>query len=99
QTNTCGSSVPKQSSCTISVKFTPTAGGARTGTVRVTDSASNSPQTTSLSGTGTTAPAVSLAPASPSFGNQLLNTTSAAQTVTLTNTGSASLTITSITAS
>src|SRR5439155_691105 len=84
---------------TISVTFRPTAGGSRTGTLTVTDSANNSPQTASLSGTGTTAPAVSLSPTSLSFGNQLLNTTSAAQVVTLTNTGSATLTITSITAS
>src|SRR5206468_3251748 len=71
QTNNCGSSLPKQSSCTISVTFRPTAGGSRTGTLTVTDSANNSPQTASLSGTGTTAPAVSLSPTSLSFGNQL----------------------------
>src|SRR5205823_566732 len=63
------------------------------------DNASGSPHTAALSGTGTTAPAVGLSPTSLSFGNQLLNTTSTAQAVTLTNTGSASLTITSIAAS
>ena len=42
------------------------------------------------------APAVSLSPRSLSFGNQQVNTPSAAQNVTLTNNGSASLTISSI---
>ncbi len=42
------------------------------------------------------APAVSLSPMSLSFGNQNVGTTSAAQTITLTNSGGAPLTITSI---
>ena len=41
-------------------------------------------------------PAVSLAPASLIFGSQTINTTSAPQTVTLTNTGGATLTLSSI---
>src|SRR5437016_7483933 len=47
-----------------------------------------------LSGNGT-APGVGLAPTSLGFGNQLLATTSAPMTVTLTNTGAAALTINS----
>jgi len=42
-------------SCTINVTFTPTAAGARSGALTVTDNATNSPQTASLTGTGTTA--------------------------------------------
>ena len=101
QTNTCGSFVAVGANCTISVTFTPTATGPRTGTITVTDNAGDSPQMVSLSGTGTAAagPAVSLAPTSLSFGNQTLNTPSAAQTVTLTNSGTATLSITSIAAS
>src|SRR5438034_6193268 len=49
---TCGSSVAAGVSCTISVKFTPTATGTRTGTLTLTDNAPNSPQTVSLTGTG-----------------------------------------------
>lgn len=41
-------------------------------------------------------PAVSLSPVSLSFGNQVVSTTSAQQVVTLTNTGTASLTISSV---
>jgi hypothetical protein len=61
------------------------------------DNASGSPQTVSLSGTGTsTAPVVSLSATSLSFGNQSVGTTSTARTVTLSNTGNATLSITSI---
>jgi uncharacterized repeat protein (TIGR03803 family) len=49
--------------------------------------------------TGPAAPAVSLSPTSLTFASQNLGTTSAAQTVTLKNTGSATLMITSITPS
>src|SRR5205823_6211427 len=84
--------------CSINVTFTPTTSGARTGTLSVTDNAGGSPQTVALSGNGT-APAVGLAPTSLGFGNQLLMTTSAPVTATLTNTGTAALTITSFAAS
>src|SRR5438270_3097727 len=84
--------------CTINVTFTPTALGARTGTLSLGDNAAGSPQTVALSGNGT-APGVGLAPTSLDFGNQLLATTSAPMTVTLTNTGTAALTINSFAAS
>ena len=52
-----------------------------------------------LTGTGTVAgaPVLTLAPATLAFGNQNVATTSAAQTVTVSNTGAAALAITSIT--
>jgi hypothetical protein len=95
QTNTCGSSVAAGSSCTISVTFTPAASGSRTASVSITDNASGSPQTVSLSGTGT-AVVVSLSPTSLAFGNQPVGMTSTVQTVTLSNTGTAALSITSL---
>ena len=95
QTNTCGSSVAASGSCSISVTFTPAATGARTAAVSISDNATGSPQTVSLSGTGTT-PAVSLSPTSLSFGSQAVATGSTAQTVTLTNSGNATLSITSL---
>jgi hypothetical protein len=52
QTNTCGGSLAAQSTCTISVTFTPAATGMRTATLSVNDSANNSSQTVSLVGTG-----------------------------------------------
>src|SRR5437870_1456249 len=84
--------------CTISVTFTPTASGARTGTLSLTDNAGGSPQIMTLSGNGT-APGVGLAPTSLGFGNQPLATTSTPMTVTLTNTGTTALTSNSCAAS
>jgi hypothetical protein len=70
QTNTCGSSVAAGTRCTISITFTPTVVGSRTGTLTVTDSGNNSPQTVSLSGTGSTDGLLSIAvtPSNPSVG-------------------------------
>ena len=55
QTNNCptGTNIlaPAQS-CSISVTFTPTQKGKRTGSIKVTDSGDKSPQTVKLSGTG-----------------------------------------------
>jgi len=97
QTNTCGSSVAAGTNCTISVTFKPTASGARTASVTLTDNATGSPQTVSLTGTGTaTSALVSLSPTSLAFGNQSVDVTSTAQTVALSNTGNAALSITSL---
>jgi hypothetical protein len=64
QTNTClGSPLAIGKSCTISVVFTPTAMGSRTGTITLVDNAPNSPQTVALGGTGTD---FSVSPASSS---------------------------------
>jgi hypothetical protein len=52
ETNTCGASLPAGMTCTISVTFTPTAMGARTGTITITDNANGSPRTVPLTGTG-----------------------------------------------
>lgn len=93
QTNTCGARVVAGANCTISVTFTPTATGTRTASVSITDDAGNSPQSVSLTGTGVpAAPMASLSVTSLSFGNQLVGTSSSAQTVTLTNTGNVTLT-------
>jgi Subtilase family/Abnormal spindle-like microcephaly-assoc'd, ASPM-SPD-2-Hydin len=56
QTNTCGSSVAAGANCTITVTFTPTATGSRTGALTIADNASGSPHTVGLSGTGAAAP-------------------------------------------
>ena len=94
QTNTCGSSVLAGGNCTISVFFTPTASGARSATLNITDDAENSPQTVSLSGTGQ-AP-VTLSKTNISFGAVLVGSSATASPVTLTNNQSISLTNISI---
>jgi hypothetical protein len=53
QTNTCGTSLARMSSCTITVTFTPKAQGLRTANVTVTDFlGGNTSQNIPLSGTG-----------------------------------------------
>jgi subtilase family serine protease len=94
--NSCGSSLAIGANCTIHGHFTPAAAGALTAAITITDSASGSPQTISLSGTGVSATTVSLSSTSVSFGYQEVSTTSLSQSVTLTNTGSSVLAITSI---
>jgi hypothetical protein len=98
QANTCGSSLAAGGICTISVTFSPTDTGFRTASVTIKDNAPGSPHSISLSGTGT-APKASLSVSSLTFASQIVNTTSTAQTVTLTNTGNVDLTISSISAS
>jgi uncharacterized protein YjdB len=52
QTNNCPSSLAPGHSCTIKATFTPTAIGARSGQLVVTDNDSTSPQSVTLSGSG-----------------------------------------------
>ncbi len=54
ETNNCGNSVPAGGSCMINVSFTPSAGGAQTGTLTIDDNSNltASSQTVALSGTG-----------------------------------------------
>jgi len=97
----CFTSVPLSigSSCAIAVTFTPNAagdGGANAGTLALTDNAAGSPQVALLKGTGVTS-VVALSPSSLTFASQFVGTTSAPQTVTLVNSGSATLNITSVT--
>ena len=98
QSNNCGSSVAAGASCAISVTFTPAASGSFAAAVTVTDNASGSPQSVTLSGTGasTSSPAVSFSSTSVSFGNEPIDIASSSQTITVNNTGGATLTISSI---
>jgi len=104
--NTCGASIAAGASCTVSVTFTPSVLSGESATMVITVVITNGGLSSSqsfdvnLTGTGTAAaPGVGFAPTSLSFGGQLLTTTSAAKTVTLTNTGTSALTINSIAAS
>ncbi len=94
--NDCGSSLAAGASCTINATFKPMQSGARTGTVSITDNAPGSPQKVSLKGTGTV---VKLNPTSLGFSchNEPNNCPPPPQTTMLTNTGSTTLSISSIT--
>jgi phospholipase C len=95
KTNHCSKTLAPNASCTVDIAFKPTVKGARTGTLLFTDNAPGSPQTVSLSGTGT---AAGFVPTSVNFGSQKVGTTSAPQTVTLTNVAATgNMKITSIT--
>jgi hypothetical protein len=75
----------------------PTASGAATGTVTInTNGFFNTASTISLTGLGT---AISVTGAPLNFANQLVKTTSTAQTVTVKNTGTAAITMNGITLS
>jgi hypothetical protein len=98
QTNTCQQPLAANGTCTISVYFTPSTSGNRTATLGITDSASNSPQQVALAGIGASS-ALTVYPTTLSFGTQIINTTSAGQKVTITNTGFVNVTINSVQAS
>jgi len=49
----CGATLVAGAQCTVVVTFAPTATGTRTGTLSISDNAAGSPQTATLSGTGT----------------------------------------------
>ena len=95
--NACGTTLAADAACYIYVTFTPALAAGFSATLTVTDNASPTTQSVTLSGTGTTPPApiASLKPSSLSF-TALSGTTSAAQSATLSNTGNATLNITSI---
>jgi hypothetical protein len=95
---TCGATLAAGASCMIDVTFTPALRGPRTASLSVTDNTANSPQVVPLNGQGVTAgpnatPSVDVLP----FGTQLVGTTSPALSITLSNYGTASLNIGSIT--
>jgi hypothetical protein len=87
-TGTCAGSVPASASCTVGVTFTPSISGAESTTLQIFDALDGMglPMVVALSGTGsTTAAAIAFAPTSLTFAGQLLTTTSATQTVTISN--------------
>jgi hypothetical protein len=84
---TCTTSLAVGASCTLTVTFKPTALGTLTASLVATDSSPNSPQTIALTGTGAAQPTVTLTPSSLTFATTKVGTASAAQVVTLTNTG------------
>ena len=78
-------------SVTLQVKYAPGSAGAASGSVSIVSDALGSPATLALSGTGLQ-PGLSLLPGSISFGNVVVGITNS-QTVKITNSGNASLTI------
>ena len=99
----CVTTVGTGLNCTILVTFSPTASGTRTGTLSITHNNTLTPITIALSGTGsgaaTPAPIASITPTSLTLGSTAIGATSAAQNVTVGNTGTAALALSAITLS
>ncbi|MEP6505144.1 MAG: choice-of-anchor D domain-containing protein [Betaproteobacteria bacterium] len=93
-----GTAVAASASCTVTVRFTPSATGSRTATLALASNASNGSANIALSGTGVAsgAPAVTLGATSLAFGSVAVGTSAAAKTVSLANSGTAALAIQSI---
>ncbi len=85
---------------TITVAFLPTAIGPASGNISIVSNAPTSPTSVGLNGTGIAATfALGISPTTLSFGNVTTGTSSAAQTVTVTNTGNSNVAISQITLS
>jgi len=79
----CGSTVPINNFCIVSVTFTPGALGARSAALIITDDAGNSPQQVALSGTGIVQVAVT--PTAILFATTKVGKTSAAKLIQVKN--------------
>jgi hypothetical protein len=91
-----GQTIAPLGTCTVSVTFTPSIVGAETATLSLASNDPLSPATVSLSGTGASGAVPGLSTSSLTWAGQVVGTT---QSVTLTNTGNTTLTISSITIS
>lgn len=95
EADTCSSPVPPGGACQIQLTFTPAAAGSRTGTLTVDANIAGGQESVALSGIGTTQSQVVVQPGSVAFTGQQVGTTSAAQQVTVSNTGSSQIALTS----
>jgi 6-phosphogluconolactonase (cycloisomerase 2 family) len=99
-TGGCSGAYATNATCAISVTFSPLADGPRTASIVITDDAPGSPQTIQLTGIGSGAPvgrpATTIAPPAISFAATPQSTTSAPQSISITNSGTAALHISSI---
>lgn len=97
--NNCPAKLLPDYGCGAQIVFAPTGTGTRTGTVTVVASDSAQPHIEQLQGIGVGAGQVSLSSSSLTFAPQTVGTTSTAKVVKVTNTGSATLNLGTITAS
>jgi hypothetical protein len=88
ETNTCTAGpIAVNATCTIQVRFLPTATGNRAGVLTVYGNVEGGQATATLAGTATPAAAVVLNPITLTFPSTLINSTSAVQNITISNTG------------
>jgi archaellum component FlaF (FlaF/FlaG flagellin family) len=91
QQNNCTAPLAPNAACTIQVSFAPTTTGALNGVLTVFGNLPSGQVTASLSGTGLPAGNIVLNPTSMDFGNSLIGTLTAAQNLTISNTGGVSV--------
>lgn len=96
QQNQCPASLNPGEGCDVSVTFTPTLSGARTGTLTANTNGTGGLAIAHLSGTAFS-PTVGLSANTIGFGTVAVGATSSPQTLTVTNTGSITLVITAVT--
>jgi hypothetical protein len=94
QVNTCGTSILSGASCSITITYTPTVAGTQLGTVTISDSANNSPQTITVKGTGISP--VTFNPTSLNLGTVTVGGSGSPMSTTLTNRQTTTLTVTGI---
>lgn len=96
--NRCARPLGEGASCVIRIDFSPRATGQQRADLIVSHNAAGSPHRVSLSGSGVlpAAPDIDVDRTDLQFGNQTAGTTSAAQTVTVSNTGAAPLAVRAI---
>lgn len=95
-TNSCGDiSLEPSTDCQLAVEFNPATAGSVTGTLTMVDAVGT--QTVQLTGTGTAPPTDTLSPTSLTFPGTVIGVDSAAQTITLSNTGGNPLTSIAVT--
>jgi hypothetical protein len=99
ETDNCGSSLPAGGICTLNLSFTPAMSGQRAATLTISSNTPNSPTKVSLTGTAADGPNVTVSATSLTFADQVLKSSSAAQILTLTNSGDQPQPLPSISAS
>ena len=90
ESDSCGTSIAVGASCTLSVRFVPTALGHRTGLLTIRDNAGGGTQTVTLEGEGSPGGLV-LTPPTLDFGVQTIGQTSTVHDAKLTNNTGAAL--------
>lgn len=90
--STCNTPIPPGATCTLRVRFSPAQAGPEQAQLTFDADDPRGPSTVTLRGTGTQA-ILAVGPAALTFPEQKEGTTSSAQVVTVSNTGSASMAV------
>jgi hypothetical protein len=99
ESDSCGNTLAAGSICMLDISFTPSASGLRRGKLTIESSAPNSPIVVALNCTGLDEPELTISSLALNYADQVVDSTSVAQTITLTNSGDQSQPILGITSS